>query len=62
MSLAGHRRGATLRVADNGIGGRQDRSGASGALDKDPDLREAEEQASREIGLEVEIRGHCRFM
>ena len=29
----------------------------SGALDKDPDLREAEEQASRDIGLGVEIRG-----
>ena len=29
----------------------------TGALDKDPDLREAEEQASRDIGLGVEIRG-----
>ena len=37
--------------------GSGDRSAGTGALDKDPDLREAEEQASRDIGLGVEIRG-----
>ena len=37
--------------------GSGDRSAGMGALDKDPDLREAEEQASRDIGLGVEIRG-----
>ena len=48
-----------VRDLSSGAGatGDGDRSGASGALDKDPDLREAEEQASRDIGLGVEIRG-----
>jgi len=44
-------------ASDMDATGSGDRSAGTGALDKDPDLREAEEQASRDIGLGVEIRG-----
>ncbi len=44
-------------VAGNGTDSASAASATKPSPDKDPDLRESEEQASREIGLNVEIRG-----